>query len=119
VHGRLEFVSRSDDLVKLRDERVSLGTIENELRRSKLVLDIALVIATDDLGVPLLRAQVVPHDLWVTEGELLRSFRKVVSRAGHLPHEVVVTPEIALNPHGKHAKISASVSPGEQLSPAS
>jgi acyl-coenzyme A synthetase/AMP-(fatty) acid ligase len=101
--GRLEFVSRSDRLVKLRDERVSLGAIETELRRSDLVLDLALDVIADDLGIPQLKARVVPHDPWVTEGELMKSFRQSVSRAGHLPHHVVITPEILLNPHGKHA----------------
>jgi len=106
--GRLEFVSRADTLVKMRDERVSLGAIETELRRSKLVLDLALDLIADDLGVPLLRVRVVPHDPWTTEAEVLKSFRQTVSRAGHLPHEVVVTPEIALNPHGKHARVRPS-----------
>lgn len=106
--GRLEFVCRNDELVKLRDERVSLGAIENELRRSKLVLDVALEVVTDSLEIPLLRARVVPRDPLVTESELLGSFRKLASRAGHVPHEVIIASGFALNAHGKHARASRS-----------
>ncbi len=54
--GYLEFISRNDEQVKIRDERVNLGTIERELRSSRLVLDLALRIELDDLGIPLLTA---------------------------------------------------------------
>ena len=60
-NGYLEFISRNDEQVKIRDERVNLGTIERELRSSRLVLDLALRIELDDLGIPILTASIVPE----------------------------------------------------------
>jgi acyl-coenzyme A synthetase/AMP-(fatty) acid ligase len=100
--GYLEFISRNDEQVKIRDERVNLGTIERELRSSKLVLDLALRIELDDLGIPLLTASIVPESPTVGESDLLRSFRQCVSTPGHLPHRVVIVSEIPISEHGKH-----------------
>ncbi len=100
--GYLEFVSRNDEQVKIRDERVNLGAIERELRSSRLVLDLALRIDLDDLGIPLLTALIVPESSQLGEADLLRSFRQCVSTPGHLPHRVVIVSEIAISEHGKH-----------------
>jgi acyl-coenzyme A synthetase/AMP-(fatty) acid ligase len=100
--GYLEFISRNDEQVKIRDERVNLGTIERELRSSKLVLDLALRVELDDLGIPLLTASIVPESPAVGESDLLRSFRQCVSTPGHLPHRVVIVSEIPISEHGKH-----------------
>jgi acyl-coenzyme A synthetase/AMP-(fatty) acid ligase len=100
--GFLEFISRNDEQVKLRDERVSLAAIEKELRTSKLVLDLALRIEQDDLGIPLITACVVPENPSISSGEVLRSFRDCISKPGHLPHSVVLVNEIAITEHGKH-----------------
>jgi acyl-coenzyme A synthetase/AMP-(fatty) acid ligase len=102
--GYLEFIGRADELVKVRDELVSLGTIETELRRSKLVLDLTLRMGMDDLGIPLLSAFIVPEGPWVTESEILKSFRQYISRPGHLPHKVLLLNELPVNGHGKHDK---------------
>jgi acyl-coenzyme A synthetase/AMP-(fatty) acid ligase len=104
--GYLEFISRNDEQVKIRDERVNLGAIERELRSSRLVLDLALRIDLDDLGIPLLTALVVPGSPHVAEGDLLRSFRQCISRPGHLPHRVVIVSEIAISEHGKHMAVA-------------
>jgi acyl-coenzyme A synthetase/AMP-(fatty) acid ligase len=103
--GYLEFIGRADELVKVRDELVSLGTIETELRRSKLVLDLTLRMEVDDLGIPLLSALVVPEGPWLTESEILKSFRQYISRPGHLPHKVLLLNELPVNGHGKHDKM--------------
>jgi long-chain acyl-CoA synthetase len=100
--GYLEFISRNDEQVKIRDERVNLGSIERELRSSRLVLDLALRIELDDLGIPLLTALIVPESPQVGEADLLRSFRQCISTPGHLPHRVVIVGEIAISEHGKH-----------------
>ena len=100
--GYLEFISRNDEQVKIRDERVNLGTIERELRSSRLVLDLALRIELDDLGIPLLTALIVPESSQLGEADLLRSFRHCISTPGHLPHRVVIVNEIAISEHGKH-----------------
>jgi len=100
--GYLEFISRNDEQVKIRDERVNLGTIERELRSSRLVLDLALRIELDDLGIPLLTALIVPESPQLGEADLLRSFRHCISTPGHLPHRVVIVSEIAISEHGKH-----------------
>lgn len=100
--GYLEFIARNDEQVKIRDERVNLGVIERELRSSGLVLDLALRIELDDLGIPLLTALIVPERPQVSEADLLRSFRHCISTPGHLPHRVVIVAEIAISEHGKH-----------------
>jgi acyl-coenzyme A synthetase/AMP-(fatty) acid ligase len=100
--GFLEFISRNDELVKLRDERVSLASIEKELRTSGLVLDLSLRIEEDDLGIPLITAAVVPENPSISSGDVLRSFRECISKPGHLPHRVVLVNEIAITEHGKH-----------------
>jgi acyl-coenzyme A synthetase/AMP-(fatty) acid ligase len=100
--GYLEFISRNDEQVKIRDERVNLGTIERELRSSRLVLDLALRVEFDDLGIPILTASVVPESAALNEADLLRSFRQCISTPGHLPHRVVIVNEIAISEHGKH-----------------
>ena len=98
----VEFISRNDEQVKIRDERVNLGTIERQLRSSRLVLDLALRIELDDLGIPLLTALIVPESPQLGEADLLRSFRQSISTPGHLPHRVVIVNEIAISEHGKH-----------------
>ena len=100
--GYLEFISRNDEQVKIRDERVNLGTIERELRSSRLVLDMALRVELDDLGIPLLTALIVTESPQVSEADLLRSFRQSISTPGHLPHRVIIVSEIAISEHGKH-----------------
>jgi len=105
--GFLEFIGRADELVKVRDELVSLAAIETELRRSKLVLDLTLRMEEDDLGIPLLSVLVVPDGQTVTEGELLKSFRQCVSRPGHLPHQVHLLQELPVNGHGKLDRAAA------------
>jgi hypothetical protein len=59
----------------------------------------------DDLGIPLLSALVVPEGPWVTESEILKSFRQYISRPGHLPHKVLLLNELPVNGHGKHDKM--------------
>ena len=101
--GYLEFVSRNDEQVKLRDERVNLGAIERELRASTLVLDLSLTIDHDEFDIPVLTARVIPQGPAVSERDILKSFHQCVSRSGHLPHRVVLMSEFAITEHGKHA----------------
>jgi acyl-coenzyme A synthetase/AMP-(fatty) acid ligase len=105
--GYLEFISRNDEQVKVRDERVNLGAIERELRGSRLVLDLALRIDTDDLGIPMLTASVVPESPALKAADILRSFRHCISTPGHLPHRVVIVGEIPISEHGKHLSAAA------------
>jgi len=113
--GYLEFIGRADKLVKVRDELVSLGTIETELRRSKLVLDLTLRMGVDDLGIPLLSALVVPQGPWVSENEILKSFRQYISRPGHLPHKILLLNELPVNAHGKHDDLKGADGMSEAL----
>jgi acyl-coenzyme A synthetase/AMP-(fatty) acid ligase len=106
--GYLEFISRNDEQVKIRDERVNLGAIERELRSSPLALDLSLRIETDDLGIPLLVASVVPGTAAAAEADVLRSFRQCVSTPGHLPHRVELVGELPITEHGKHKSAAAA-----------
>ena len=105
--GYLEFVSRNDEQVKLRDERVNLGAIERELRASTHVLDLSLKIGHDEFGIPELTVCVIPQGPSVTERDILKSFHQCVSRSGHLPHRIVLMNEFAITEHGKHAGAGA------------
>ena len=105
--GSLEFLGRSDAQVKLRDERVSLSAIESELRASPLLLDVALEIDADADGIAQLTALAVPISEAATEQDIQRSFRDCVSKAGHLPHRVVITRELPVNHNGKRLSVIA------------
>jgi acyl-coenzyme A synthetase/AMP-(fatty) acid ligase len=104
VDGYLEFIGRADTLVKVREERVSLAIVEKELRSSEAVLDLRIQMEEDEFGIPLLKAFVVPSKSDITDADIFRSFRRHVSRPGHLPNEVIVVGEIGVNEHGKQRK---------------
>jgi acyl-CoA synthetase (AMP-forming)/AMP-acid ligase II len=99
--GYLEFVGRNDELIKLRDERVSLALAKSELRRSELILDLELKVQSDPDGVSFLVAFVVLDDPETTRAKVLDSFRQLVSRPGHFPSEIVVVPSPSMTPNGK------------------
>ena len=70
--GYLYFVSRKDDLIKTRGERVSPAELENTLASMEGVAEIAVIGVPDDILGSALKAFVVTNDRDVTEQSVLR-----------------------------------------------
>ncbi|MER7414397.1 non-ribosomal peptide synthetase [Streptomyces cacaoi] len=101
--GRLEFVGRSDDQVKVRGYRVELGEVESVLAAHPQVERAAVVVRADERGIKHLVGYAVPAaggGAGVDSGKL-REFM-----AGRLPEYLVpsvcaVVGSLPLNPNGK------------------
>jgi len=70
--GYLYFVSRKDDLIKTRGERVSPAELENTLASMEGVAEVAVIRVPDDILGSALKAFVVTNDRDVTEQSVLR-----------------------------------------------
>ncbi|WP_367129334.1 amino acid adenylation domain-containing protein [Saccharothrix sp. HUAS TT1] len=70
--GRLEYVGRADDMIKIRGFRVELGEIEAVLGDHPGVTGAAVALHEDDEGRPLLVGYVAPAGTALTETELRR-----------------------------------------------
>jgi len=72
MDGYLYFVSRKDDLIKTRGERVSPAELENTLASMEGVAEVAVIGVPDDILGSALKAFVVTNDRDVTEQSVLR-----------------------------------------------
>ena len=99
--GRLEFLGRKDNLVKIRGYRVELGAIEQSLRSLPNVSDAAVVMQNDDSGKAQLigyvqrarNAVVLSHQIRV---ELLKSMPDYM-----VPRRIIVLDAFPLTAGGK------------------
>uniref|UniRef100_UPI000DDA7C18 non-ribosomal peptide synthase/polyketide synthase n=1 Tax=Streptomyces triticisoli TaxID=2182797 RepID=UPI000DDA7C18 len=98
--GRLEYLGRIDQQVKVRGFRIELGEVEEALRRCTGVAEAAATVRDDD-GHRRLAGYVVPAPGARVEPEAVRR------ELGHtlpdymVPPAVVVLPALPLNPNGK------------------
>jgi len=60
--GKLEFVGRADEQVKIRDQRIELGEIESALRQCEGVQDALVIVGEGKPGQKCLLAYVVPTE---------------------------------------------------------
>lgn len=100
--GRLEYLGRVDDQVKLRGFRIELGEVEVALTGVPGVAQAAAVVRSDRPGVQQLVAYVVPDagTARPAPGALRRQLGETLPE-WMIPAAVVVLDELPLTPHGK------------------
>ncbi|MCG8615434.1 MAG: amino acid adenylation domain-containing protein, partial [Desulfobacterales bacterium] len=100
VPGRLEFLGRMDNQVKLRGFRIELGEIEAVLNRSKWVEE-AVVILHEASETTRLVAFIILNTRDEGSISALQSWMKTQVPAYMIPGTVVRLEEMPLNPNGK------------------
>jgi acyl-CoA synthetase (AMP-forming)/AMP-acid ligase II len=99
--GDLFFVSRSDEIIKTRGEKVSPVHVENVLFSVDGIKEAAVVGIPDDLLGQAIRAYIVPDEgATVDEAAVLRICRERLESFA-VPHEVRVIEELPKTPSGK------------------
>jgi long-chain acyl-CoA synthetase len=107
--GVLYFVGRTDDIVKIRGEKVSTIEVENVLHGLRGVSQVAVVGVPDDLLGEALRAYVVLEGgAALTEEQILRFARSKLENF-MVPREVVLLDELPQTESGKVRKGSLLV----------
>jgi pristinamycin I synthase-3/4 len=100
-HGQLEFLGRSDTMVKLRGFRVELGEIETLLRRHSAVRDCFVTILGDGTSHAQLVAALVCHDDEPIDPKAIRAFLAKKLPDYMLPSRFAVFPALPALPNGK------------------
>ncbi|MEO8191185.1 MAG: amino acid adenylation domain-containing protein [Acidobacteriota bacterium] len=98
--GRIQFLGRLDNQVKVRGYRIELGEIEETLSRHPGVMA-SVVVAWEDEGAKRLVAYVRPSGAAVPEASELRDFLKRSLPDYMLPSQVVPVDSFPLTPNGK------------------
>ncbi len=100
--GRLEFLGRRDDQVKVRGHRIELGEVESAMRELDLVEEACVVLRHDD-NVQRLVGYVVASDLSTDDDltETIQSLLRDRLPAHAIPSMIVVIDAMPLSPHGK------------------
>jgi len=99
--GNIDFIGREDDQVKVRGYRIELGEIEVALNQNEDIKETAVLIHTDDIGVPKIIAYIVPQNDQVPEPHFLKKYL-----GEHLPKFMIPTvfiyiEKLPLLPSGK------------------
>jgi acyl-CoA synthetase (AMP-forming)/AMP-acid ligase II len=101
IDGDLYFISRKDDIIKSRGEKVSLLEVEKALLNIQGIKDAAVVAITDAILGQACKAFIV---LEQSETLLEKELRKILRddlEASLMPKELVFIDALPLNPHGK------------------
>ena len=98
--GRVDYLGRIDDQVKVRGYRIELGEIENVLNRHPAVSRSVAVARADDRGERELVAYYVPNGTPVSSNTLRRYLRQSVPDY-MVPDVVMSVPAFPLTPNGK------------------
>ncbi|WP_426752689.1 amino acid adenylation domain-containing protein [Myxococcus sp. Y35] len=103
--GRIEYLGRQDDQLKIRGHRVEVGEVEAALGRHPDVVQAAVLLQRPADGVPRLVAYVQPQTLERPDGTDLRaalrkSLREVLPEY-MVPEVITVLAELPLTPSGK------------------
>jgi natural product biosynthesis luciferase-like monooxygenase protein/non-ribosomal peptide synthase protein (TIGR01720 family) len=99
--GRLEFMGRDDQQVKLRGHRIELPEIEAALRRQEGVREAVVLLREDVPGEPRLVAYVVPTASPAVPGETLQTGLRALLPDYMVPAAVVHLDVLPLTPNGK------------------
>jgi acyl carrier protein len=96
--GRIQYLGRLDDQVKVRGYRIELGEIEAVLRRHGQVTEAVVVMREDEAGEKRLVAYVVGKDL--TVGQLREHLRRALPEY-MVPSAFVMLEKLPLTANGK------------------
>ncbi|MFI6887766.1 amino acid adenylation domain-containing protein [Streptosporangium canum] len=102
--GRLEYLGRADQQVKLRGFRIELGEVETVLRSAEEVRHAAAAVCDGPDGLPRLVAYVVPAEGSREPGELwpaLRGRLRLSLPEYMVPAHLVTVDALPLTPNGK------------------
>jgi len=99
--GRLEFVGRLDDQVKLRGYRIELAEVAEVLRQHPLLRQAVVLLRSEEGAEPQLVAYVVPSAESAPPLRELRHFMGTHLPAYMVPHAVIVLDELPLTVNGK------------------
>ncbi len=101
--GRIEFLGRIDDQVKLRGFRIELGEIEVYLERNPLVTDAAVLAVRDEIGEKRLVGFIVPKngDIPNVDTASLQQNLRLHLPEYMIPGVFVVLDKMPLTPSGK------------------
>ncbi len=89
--GDLEYLGRTDRQIKLRDRRLEPGEVERIMLEQPGILEAAVTLTDDDVGLQRLVAAVVPEDTAHFDGQTVRQ-----AIANRLPRWMVPTEIMAL-----------------------
>ncbi len=98
--GKIEFLGRMDQQVKIRGHRIELGEIEAALRQHASMKDVAVTVRDDEKGEKRLVAYLVARQTPPPSGEL-RSFLKEKLPEYMVPAIFVTLDALPLTPNGK------------------
>ncbi len=116
-HGVLTVLARSDDVVKVRGNRVSLAEVETALNLVEQVAGAAVVAGESALGETQLLAYVVPaSDPAPSVGDLRRELRRRLPDHA-VPSAFVLVGQLPRGPHGKVDRAQLAP-PGRERPPA-
>jgi acyl carrier protein len=101
AEGRLEFLGRIDQQVKIRGVRIELGEIEVLLRQHPAVRDAVVVVREVQPDDKRLAAYVVPSAPRAVDGAALRTWLAERVSEAMLPSAIVFLAAIPLTPNGK------------------
>jgi amino acid adenylation domain-containing protein len=99
--GRIEFLGRCDDQIKIRGYRVELGEIERVLRQQPSLRDAAVVARAHAPSDERLVAYVVPRPGFQPNVEQVREALKTILPPYMIPSSVVMLDELPLSSNGK------------------
>lgn len=97
--GNVEFLGRRDHQIKIRGHRIEIGEIENAFRNIPEIIDIAIVIAKDNLKVPIIYAYFV-SDTEIDTNDIKQQLSLYVPEY-MIPAVLVQVNEIPLTSNGK------------------
>jgi amino acid adenylation domain-containing protein len=99
--GRIDFLGRIDNQVKVRGYRIEPGEIEQVFKQHPAVIDIAVIVREDTPGDRRLVAYLVSQAGKTLEASELRNFGKEKLPQYMTPSAFVVLPALPLTPNGK------------------
>lgn len=101
LDGRLYYHGRADLQIKLRGFRVEPGEIEAQLRTHEAVQHAVVTLHESENGDRRLVGYVVPAPEEEIDAAALRTYLAALLPAYLVPAQIMLLPELPLNPHGK------------------